>query len=373
MTKYKKENIGLYRDDGLAVFDNVSGPEMERIKKDLQKVFKRNGLNITIQCNKKIVDYLDITFNLNDGSYRPYRKPNDVTIYIHKESNHPPTIIRKLPSMVEKRVSELSSTKEIFEEAKSHYEEALGKSGFDTKLNYVPREATQRTKKNRQRKIIWYNPPFSKNVKTNIATEFLKLVDKHFPKRHKFYKLFNRNNVKVSYSSMPNMKAIISGHNKNVLKDRADDDEKKCNCRIPEECPLEGQCLTKEVMYEATVNADIPQYETRTYKGITERTFKERYKEHKKTFNHRKYENDTELSKEIWKIKNVGGTPDIKWKILKKASSYNPKTKKCMLCLTEKLAIAEHEGRDLLNKRSEIIAKCRHQNKFTLLSIDSND
>ena len=137
--------------------------------------------------------------------------------------------------------------------------------------------------------------------------------------------------------------------------------------------PLEGQCLTKEVLSEETVNADIPQYESKTYKGRTERTFKERYKEHKKTFTHRKYENDSELSKEIWKIKNVGGTPDIKWKILKKSTSYNPKTKKCMLCLSEKLAIAEHEGRDLLNKRSEIIAKCRHQTKFTLLSIDTND
>ena len=64
-TKYKKEDVGLYRDDGLAVFKNLSGPENERIKKDFQKIFKENGLDIIIQCNMKIVDYLDLTLNLN--------------------------------------------------------------------------------------------------------------------------------------------------------------------------------------------------------------------------------------------------------------------------------------------------------------------
>ena len=51
-SKYESKDIGLYRDDGLAVFENVSGPEAECIKKDFQKVFRRNGLGITIQCNK---------------------------------------------------------------------------------------------------------------------------------------------------------------------------------------------------------------------------------------------------------------------------------------------------------------------------------
>ena len=70
--KYK--NVGLYRDDGLAVFKNTSGPANERIKKNIQKIFKDKGLDIIIKCNIKIVDYLDLTFNLNDGSYRPFRK-----------------------------------------------------------------------------------------------------------------------------------------------------------------------------------------------------------------------------------------------------------------------------------------------------------
>ena len=39
--KYDSKNIGLYRDDGLAVFKNVSEPASEKIKKQLQSLFKQ--------------------------------------------------------------------------------------------------------------------------------------------------------------------------------------------------------------------------------------------------------------------------------------------------------------------------------------------
>ena len=61
---YNKNNFGLYRDDGLAVLKNKSGPQSEQVKKNLQKIFKENGLDIIIQYNMKIVNYLDVTFNL---------------------------------------------------------------------------------------------------------------------------------------------------------------------------------------------------------------------------------------------------------------------------------------------------------------------
>ena len=69
---YNEKDIGLYRDDGLAIFKNVSGSKAEKIKKDIQKLFKDNHLNITIQCNLKIVNYLDVTFNLSNATYRPF-------------------------------------------------------------------------------------------------------------------------------------------------------------------------------------------------------------------------------------------------------------------------------------------------------------
>ena len=67
---------------------------MEKIKKHLQKVFKNNGLDVIIECNMKVVNYLDVTFNLNDGTYRPYHKTDNIILYIHVESNHPPNIIK---------------------------------------------------------------------------------------------------------------------------------------------------------------------------------------------------------------------------------------------------------------------------------------
>ena len=58
--RYDKKNIGLYRDDGLAAFKNINGPQAEKIKKDFQKIFKENGLDIVIQCNMRIVNYLNL-------------------------------------------------------------------------------------------------------------------------------------------------------------------------------------------------------------------------------------------------------------------------------------------------------------------------
>ena len=72
-------------------------------------------------------------------------------------------------------------------------------------------------RRTRQRNIIWYNPPFSNNLQTNIGKTFLRLVLKHFPKHHKYHSLFIKNNVKVSYSCMENMGSIINKHNKKVI------------------------------------------------------------------------------------------------------------------------------------------------------------
>ena len=70
----------------------------------------------------KIVDYLDITLNLNDGSYKPFRKPDDQTVYINAESDHPPSILKQLPLSVEARISDLSSSEDIiFEQSKEYY------------------------------------------------------------------------------------------------------------------------------------------------------------------------------------------------------------------------------------------------------------
>ena len=64
-----KKNFRLYRDDGLGILRNNSGPEADRKHKSITKVFKECGLSITCEVNKKIVDFLDVHFNLNDQTY----------------------------------------------------------------------------------------------------------------------------------------------------------------------------------------------------------------------------------------------------------------------------------------------------------------
>ena len=67
----------LYRDDGLSIFKNMSGPEAERKKKELVKIFKDNGLSITEKTSLKTADFPDIHFDLVKEIYQPYKKPND--------------------------------------------------------------------------------------------------------------------------------------------------------------------------------------------------------------------------------------------------------------------------------------------------------
>ena len=72
-----KSNIGLYRDDGLPIFKNKSGSQLEKIKKKLQRFFKEYDLQVTAKCKQKIVNYLDVTLNLKGVTFRSYYKPND--------------------------------------------------------------------------------------------------------------------------------------------------------------------------------------------------------------------------------------------------------------------------------------------------------
>ena len=138
---------------------------------------------------------------------------------------------------------------------KVEYEDALKKSGYNVDLKYTNNKSEKR--KTRKRNIIWFNPPFSKSVSTNVAKTFLQLITKHFPRSHKLHKIFNRNTVKVSYSYMTNMLKIIKGHNKKVTS-KPCDQRPKCNCRKKAECPIEGNCLANDVVYKCDVTRPLP-------------------------------------------------------------------------------------------------------------------
>ena len=231
-------------------------------------------------------------------------------------------------------------------------------------MKHEPSPPTTTKKRTRNRKIIWYNPPYNKAVKTNIGRRFLSLIKIHFPKDNPLHKIFNKNNVKVSYSCSRNMGNIIKAHNNQLLKTKMEE-KKLCNCRIKDDCPLSGNCLISSVVYKATVTTSD---EEKQYIGLTDSTFKTRYTHHKYTFKTPKHRYSTELSKFVWKLKDNNTSYNIKWSIIDRAQSYSPKTKRCNLCLTEKLHIIYSDSQSLLNKRTEFLSKCRHSNKFLLIN-----
>ena len=367
----QKSDAGLYRDDGLIVVRNMRARSTEKLRKNIIEMFKNFGLQIEIATNLPIVDFLDITLNLKNGTYRPYKKPNDSLMYVHTSSNHPQQILKQLPKSLSERLSKNSSNEMIFNEAKNDYEEALKKSGYkDVKLEY--KKPTPKKKRNRSRNIIWFNPPFSCNVSTNIGKKFLSLIKKHFKSDH-LKKLFNKNNVKVSYSCTENMGSIIRKHNSKV----ATKDERKshppCNCRNKNNCPLQGDCRRSSVVYKCEITT--PVTPKKVYIGLTEQEFKDRWNAHKTSFNNRKYQHSTTLSTYVWQLKDQHNVnPKLKWSIVKQAKGYTNTSKSCALCLQEKFEILKYPSKkELLNKRSELISKCRHSNKFLLANYKSKD
>ena len=167
-----KENIGLYRENGLGIFQNIPKTEIDRKKKQIAKVFKECGLYITIKCNSKSVDFLDDKFDLVNEIYKPYCKPNNKPLYINKHSNHPPDILKQLPKSIEKRISETSLNIDVFNRSMKIYNDALYERNFKEILQFTipaPKNNDENQKRKRKRSVIWFNPPYSKNVKTNIG------------------------------------------------------------------------------------------------------------------------------------------------------------------------------------------------------------
>ena len=359
-----QNNLGLYRDDGLGAF-NETPRTIESIKKDICKVFNTHNLKLTIVANKKCVNYLDISFDLRSGTYKPYTKPDNTPQYVNIHSNHPPSILRRIPETINRRLTKISSDKESFDATSKPYQQALRQSGYNYNLAYDPQPV--RRERRRTRNVTWYNPPYSANVATDIGRKFLRTIDECFPERHPLHKVFNRNTLKLSYSCMPNMQHIITAHNKAVLKkcDNVQEATSKCNCRQKDSCPLDGKCQTKGIVYQATVTNDNTK-EEQTYVGLTENTFKTRYNNHMCSFRNKSKKHSTELSKYVWKLKEDSIPHSISWKVLRMCQPYSNQTKRCNLCLHEKFIIIFQPELSSLNKRNELVSTCRHRKKHLL-------
>ena len=137
----------------------------------------------------------------------------------------------------------------------------------------------------RGRKIIYFNPPYTKSVETDIGKKFLNLVKECFPKDNVLNKIFNKNNIKVTYSCLPSMGARISGSNKYKLKENKEEVIKKCVCR-KEVCPVKGECNKVDTIYEAVITDSFDRKFKYIGKSSTE--FIKRYRNHKKAIKKQK-------------------------------------------------------------------------------------
>ena len=273
--------------------------------------------------------------NLKDGTYKPYNKPDNKITYINVQSNNTPNIIKQLPKTAEQRLSNNSSNEAIFNEAAPLYENALSEAGCDVILKYNPNKKTKQKKqnKNRKRNIIWFNPPYSKNVLAKVGHYFLKSLNKQFPWQHKLHKIFNKNTVKVSYNCTKNIKSINNSHNKTFLHQNRPCPNKRRWNYMWKELSLNGNCQAENIVYEATITCKQRTYGENIYIGIAETTFKKRYSKHERPLNLVAYKNDTELSKEFCKKKCRNSVPKIKWRIPRKRSRFNRSLLRCNLCL----------------------------------------
>ena len=303
-------------------------------------------------------------------------KPNNQIFYVHSKSNHPKSILKNLPKNIENRLSKISANEDIFKEAKPPYQAALEASEYNHDLTFDPnaRQGTRSQRKNRNRNVTWFNPPWSNNVKSNIGKQFLAILKETFPPTHKLHKICNKNYIKLSYRCMPNIRREVSKHNNKILygENRAavQNEVYDCNCmplKVRGTCKVMPGigCQVSNVVYKATVTrADTSQVET--YTGSTAQTIKGRWSGHDSDIRHPE-RSGTYLSKYIHKLSGQGIGYTLRWEILMKAPPWNPISNICRLCTLEKHHILFHPEDSSLNQRSEFFTVCRHKEKHLLM------
>ena len=157
-----------------------------------------------------------------------------------------------------------------------------------------------------------------------------------FPKSHRLHKIVNRNTVKVSYSCMQNISKIYKWHSSKITSTLRNQ-LTLCNSWVKEECPMGSKCQTMGAVYDCCVPSPEPR---KIYVGLAEGKWKQRYYNHKTSFNHKRYLHETALSSYMWHLKeSLHVTPNLKWSVVMCVTPYSNISKKCLLCLYEKLII----------------------------------
>ena len=95
---------------------------------------------------------------------------------------------------------------------------------------------------------------------------------------------------------MPIIRSKINVHNKKIVQPKPTEPQILCNCRIKEDCPMNGLCLKSSILYQATIKCSDSKNEQKRHRGISETTFKKHFANHEKSFNLIKSKNNSTLS-----------------------------------------------------------------------------
>lgn len=169
---------------------------------------------------------------------------------------------------------------------------------------------------------------------------------------------------------MSNVKDHISKNNAKVYNESSKQatDERKCDCtrKFKGNCPLQGNCLQKSVVYQAHIK-NKNNNKTMIYTGMTKNSFKSRFLAHNAAIVKRPtMEKVTTLASHVWELKDNNIPFDIKWSIKTKAYAFSSGSKSCDLCLSEKMTIILADPHHSLNQRDELLAKCVHKRFYCL-------
>ena len=206
-------------------------------------------------------------------------------------------------------------------------------------------------------------------MKTKVREKILNLVKFSFPPSNPLHKIFNKNTIKISYRTTPNMSQIIAGHNRKLLDKLSPKNVQPCTCR-KQTCPVQGKCKQEGTIYQATVTHASPEtgkQETNTYIGLAATSFYQRHQNHKTTFKDKNHCTKSELSNHIWKLKELGLAFDVSWKIIDRGKKFSPTSKSCKLCTLERYYLICRPDLYTLNKNKEFSDECVHK-RFLRLS-----
>ena len=135
---------------------------------------------------------------------------------------------------------------------------------------------------------------------------------------------------------MENVAQIIRKNNQGISSHK-EKPTPSCNCKNKNQCPMNGKCQVQNVVYKCTVSAT-PNFPKRVYLGVAEGDWKQRFYNHKKSIKNKSYRNDTTLREKH----NV--FPALTWSVVKSVPGCSNISKRCLLCITEKVLIATYEN-----------------------------